>query len=524
MSKAKRLTSLVICLSLVLVTLAGCKPSEPPVGEEDGKTLVYAMMVPPITLDPPNIEDSGSPHVAIQVTEPLVMLGPDNQLRPWLAESWEPNEDASVWTVKLREGVTFSDGTAFDADAVKFTFDRAVDPDKPTKRRARLNKIQEVKAVDAHTVEFVLTQPYSALPFVLTDSSMLIVSPKAVEEFGDDIASKAVGTGPFIVEEFVSNQQATLVRNPSYWQQVGNVERIEVKYVPEYSTRQFMLEKGEANLVQDIAPQDMETLDAIDGVSTLARSSFRQSMVSINTQDELFKDKRVRQALNYAIDKEAIVKYLLSDAATVNDSPVPPSVDGYVPVGAYEYNPDKARELLTEAGYPNGFEANFWGFTAGGDFMNVETVEQIQSYLAEVGINIKISEADTGAQIERTSQGPEESVAQGKHLMWLGGPASRGIQDFLESFYIKEKWAPNGGNRGFYYNPRVEELVSLAGRTGDAVARQELYEEAQQIVMDECPWIFLHTISLLWGHTDNVEGLEYLANDLVLFRNASFTD
>lgn len=520
----KNMFGRTLILAVALVVAAGsllAGPSHVAYANE-GKTLRYVMAYPPITLDPPNIEDSGSSHIAIHVTEPLVMIGADNRLRPHLATDWYANEDATVWTVHLREGVQFTDGTPFNADAVKYTFDRAVDPDKPTKQRSRLRAIDEVRIVDDYTVQFVMHEPYVELPFLLRDTTLLIVSPTAAERLGDDFARQAVGTGPYIVESFTSNQGAVLRRNPNYWQSMGNVERLEVSRVSEYSTRRFMLQRGEAHLIQDVLPEDIQSLSNVPGVEVVQRSSNRQFMISMNTYVEPFNDKRVRQAINYAVDVEAIAEFLFLNTAIVNDSPVPPSAEGYTPVGLYPYDPEKARQLLAEAGYPNGFEANLWGPTPGRLLMGSETVEQVQSDLAKVGIRTTISEADGAANIRRINLPPEEAAKEGKHLMYLGGPASRGIQAFFRDFFITESWAPESSNRGYYSNPRVDALVAEAGRTGDDDRRQEIYTELQEIIADDAPWLFLFTISLLWGHSDDLEGLEFLPNDLVLLTKASF--
>lgn len=485
------------------------------------RTLVYVMGQSPVHLDPPNIEESGSPHVAIHVTEPLVIIGPDGSLNPHLATGWRSNEDATVWTFDLREGVVFTDGTPFDADAVKYTFDRAVNPDEPKRMRARISQISEVRVVDSHTVEFVLHQPYADLPNLLTQGVMFIVSPTAAEALGEGFAMAPVGTGPYIVESFVSGESAVLVRNPDYWQEMGNVDRIEVRRVAEVSTRTFMLETGEADVIQEPSPDEIDYLDGLDGISVHLNPSVRQFMVSMNTLSGPLSDVRVRQALNYAIDKEPIVTHLFASTAVVNDSPLPPTVAGYTPIGTYPYDPERARQLLAEAGYPNGFTLNYWGPTPGRSLANAEVGQQIQASLAEIGVRIEISTADAAANIERITLPPDASEAAGKHLMFLGGPAPQGAQVFFEANFTTPMWAPAGLNRGFYSNPRVDELVGLASAEADQARRQALFDEIQAILMEDAPWIFLYSISHIWGVNDRVSGLQFLPNDLVLFTTAS---
>lgn len=484
-------------------------------------TLTYVMAYPPVTLDPPNIQDSGSAHIAIHVTEPLVMIGADNTLQPHLATDWWANEDATVWTFSLRQGVQFTDGTAFDAEAVKFSIDRVLDPEVPTSQRARLSQIQETRVVDEFTVEFVLDEPYSDLPFLLAQTVAFIVSPAAARELGEDFASSPVGTGPYIIDSFISNERASLRRNPNYWQEMGNVETLHIRRVSEYTTRRSMLETGEAQLIQDVLPEDMAALSEVPGVTVVARSSTRQFMISFNVQQGPLSDVRVRQALNYAIDKEAIVEFLFNNTAIAADSPVPSSVTGYTSVGAYPYDPERARELLAEAGYPNGFELQLWGPTPGRLLMGSETVEQVQADLARVGVRANVTQADSAANIEQINLPPQESLDRGKWLMYLGGPAARGIQAFFNDFFHTDSWAPEGVNRGFYSNAVVDDLIDRAGRTGDPELKQALYDELQLLLKEEAPWIYLFTISLLWGHDSGVTGLEFLPNDLVLLTRAT---
>jgi glutathione transport system substrate-binding protein len=507
---------LVATLAIVVLT-AGSWAQQMP---SNLRNLIYVMAYPPVTLDPANSEDSGSPHVIIHVTEPLIMVGSDNKLRPHLAVSWKANADATVWTVKLRQGVKFSDGTPFNAQAVKFNFDRLVDPKAPTKQAGRADNIKAVEVVDEYTVNYIMRGPYSELPFLLAQTYLFIVSPKAARELGPDIASKAVGTGPFKVERFVSNEGAVLVRNPNYWGEMGNIGRLEIKRVSEYTTRRLMLENGEAHVIMNVIPEDIEALSKVRGVKVHQRSSTRQYMVSMNVLVRPFDNRRVRQALNYAVHKERMVTYMFRGTATVNDSSVPPSVEGYVPLKAYPYDPAKAKQLLSEAGYPDGFKANIWGPTAGRILMGSETVEQVQADLSKVGVHLTITEADAAAQIRRITLPPKQSEEAGKHLMFLGGPAARGIQIFFEDFFSTASWTPKGSNRGFYSHARVDALVKMAGQTGDPAKRQAIYADIQRILWDDAPWIFLYTVSLLWGYSDKVEGLEFMPNDLVLLTKA----
>lgn len=506
-------TRLLALAVIALLTVGSAQSNE-------ARTLVYVMAQQPVHLDPPNIEDAGSPHIAIHVTEPLVMIGGDGALRPHLAESWEANEDATVWTFHLRQGVLFTDGTPFNAAAVKYTFDRAVDPNEPKRARADIDQVRAVEVMDAYTVRFHLKGPYSDLPNLLTQEVMFIVSPTAAEALGADFATSPVGTGPFMVESFVSGESAILVRNPNYWQPMGNVDRIEVLRVAEVSTRAFMLETGEADVVQEPSLDDIAYLDGLDGISVHLNPSVRQYMVSINTLVEPLDDVRVRQALNYAIDKEAIVEHLLAGTGVVNDSPLPPTVAGHVSVGTYPYDPERARELLEEAGYGSGFTLNYWGPTPGRSQANAEIGQQIQAWLGDIGIEVEISTADGAANVERITLPPEGSEAAGKNLMFLGGPAPQGAQVFFEQFFTTQSWAPAGGNRGFYSNSRIDELVQRTGAIADPVERQTLFEEIQTLLMEDAPWIFLHTISHIWGVNDRVTGLEFMPNDLVLFTHA----
>lgn len=509
-----RLQAPILLLASTLLTFAAAQ-------SQQSNTLVYVMAQQPVQLDPANIVDSGSAHIAIHVTEPLIITDSQGALRPHLAESWESNEDASIWTIHLRHGVSFTDGTPFNAQAVKYTYDRIVDPENPKATAANFPQIKEAVVLDDYTVQFHLHGPYLDLPRLLTQTAMFIVSPTAAEALGGEFANHPVGTGPFILESFVSGESARLVRNPDYWQEMGNLDAVSFIRIAETSTRTFMLETGEADVVQELSPDDIAYIDSLPNARVDLSTGVRQYMVSMNTQIAPLNDVRVRQALNYAIDKEAIVEHLMLGTATANDSILPPTADGYVPVGAYPYDPEKARQLLAEAGYADGFSLNYWGPTPGRSRANAEVAQQIQDSLAALGITMTITTADGAANIERLRVTPERAAEIGKNLMYLGAPPSGGTQLFFETFFVTDAWAPNRSNNGYYSNPLVDDLVKRAGTTTDLVERQQIYGDLQKIIMDDAPWIFLYTIAQIWGVNDRVSGLEYLPNDLVLFTHAS---
>ncbi|MDI6823650.1 MAG: ABC transporter substrate-binding protein [Bacillota bacterium] len=516
MRKAVVVAALLVLVSALFVGGCGKTPAE----QAKPTRFTYATGVEPESLDPANALNVGSTQVIMQVYEGLVCRDENLKVYPRLATSWDISPDKKVYTFHLREGVKFHDGTPFDAEAVKANLDRHLNLDKPTKNRQYYAMVESIVVKDHKTVEIRLKQPYGSFLELLAQPHAFIVSPQAIAELGEDLARRAVGTGPFVLKEWVPGSEVIMEANREYWGGKPEIDELVFKPVNEDGARVMMLESGQADMITYVPPAEIETLRQ-KGFKVVLTPTTRQRFVSINCLDPILKDKRVRQALNYAVNKKAIVDLIWQGTAEVSDSPIPPRVWGHFAVGAYEYNPDKAKQLLAEAGYPNGFAVNFWYIKRGPGAK--EIMEAIQADLRKVGVNAKIQEYEPGIWVSGVlNKGPEDAQKMGRQLLMLGSSGAE-VRELLWQFHHSSNWSPGGMNRAFLKNAQIDELTDklmVATEEGEALA---LAEQAQKLVMDEAPWIFLYSESQARAMKANVEGVIIPPMELEEFYKVRFT-
>ncbi|MEZ5261111.1 MAG: ABC transporter substrate-binding protein [Acidimicrobiales bacterium] len=316
---------------------------------------------------------------------------------PALAESWEPNEDLTVWTFKLRPGVTFHDGEPWNADAAMFNLDRILVESSPqyypelnAQAGLAIGGIESARKVDDMTIEISTKGPWSHLPADLT--TIFFGSPKAIQELGNDgFGKNPVGTGPFKFKEFVQGQRLVMDRNPDYWRGAPKVETVILRPIPDPTARVAALRSGEVNWIEVPLPDDVESLEA-EGFTVHLNSYDHEWPWVLDTSKAPFDDKRVRQALNYAIDRESLANDILQGTA----SPLPQAAAEAnfafrKENDLYTYDPDKAKELLAEAGYPDGFSFRLSFPTSGsGNMVPIPMNEALQADLAEVGVKVQL--------------------------------------------------------------------------------------------------------------------------------------
>src|SRR5690625_425891 len=468
------------------------------------QTLVVAQGTDAVTLDPHDATDSPSATVTSHIYETLFDLTPEGEIVPALATGYETAEDGLSITLTLRDDVTFHDGTPLTADIVKGSLDRFLDPELAFTFRFLLDTIDEVSVVDDYTVELHLSNQFAPLMAHLTHSSTAIVLPAAVEQYGEEFNANPVGTGPFSFVSWQRNEAIELARFDGYWGDVAQIEGVRFVTVPENSTRMAMVESGEAHVAVRVPPQDIARLNANPDVNVENVSSLRTIFIYFNTALEPFTDPRVRQAVNYAVNNQDLADFVLGGAVRVSDAPISPGISGYTPVGDYDYDPERARELLAEAGFPDGFSTTLYS-PSGRYLQDIQTSEAIQGMLAEVGINASIETLEWSAYLEKINAPVEENDVPMAMLGWgtVTGDADYGLFPLLHT----DHWVPAGSNRAFYSNPEVDALLSEARVNPDTEARLEMYEEAMQLIWQDAPWLFLHSETQLVAVREGVNGL-----------------
>lgn len=477
---------------LVLVTVFALVLSM--VAFASAKTLIVAQGSDPVTLDPQGQNDRPSARVRVQIFETLVNQDNDLNIVPGLATSWE-QISPTVWEFKLREGVKFHNGDEFTADDVKYSLERVKGSASVS---FLLEAVAGVEVVDKNTVRIETEYPFAPLLAHLAHPSTAIVNRRSVEEAGDNFgATVAIGTGPFIFKEWVSGSHVTLVRNENYWGEPAKVDELIIRGIPEGTVRAIELETGGVDIAYDLEPMDELRLTGMPGIVLEPFEQLSTSYVGFNVTKAPLDDKLVRQAINYALDVDAVVDYIYTGRAVKLSTPLPPRVWGYNPdVEGYYYDPAKAKELLAEAGYPDGFKISLW---TNDDPLRMQIAEMFQANLAEVGIEVDVQILPWATYLEDT--------ALGKHDMFiLGWSTVTADADYGLYALFHSSMAGDPGNRSFYANPRVDELLDAGRRETDPEKRMAIYHEAQELIVEDAPWVFLIATSAVNGYRDYVDG------------------
>jgi peptide/nickel transport system substrate-binding protein len=442
------------------------------------------------TVDPAQTTTTTVANMVDYVVETLTAMSPDGKIQPWLAESWTVSPDGLTYTFKLRKGVLFHDGTPFDAKAVKWNFDRLKDPQVRVPIRAPF-PIKETEVVDASTVKVTLTRPSSPFISALSWTTSAMVSPAAADKQGNEYKNivHAVGTGPYVFKERKKGESFTVTLNDKYWGKKPSYDTVVFRIVPEAATRESLILAGQVDLIVLPPIADVPALQRNTNVKVLLAPSDRTIFISMNTTKPLLGDVRVRQALNYAVDKKAIIQNVLFGAADEMDAPMAPSLFGYCKAGTYEFNPTKAKQLLSEAGVKPGTKITFHHPT-GRYVQDKEASQAVAGYLREVGIEPELQTMDWPSYVSIINAGPaEKAVHQLAYLGWA--PA------FLDAAQqVLQYWSgyhpPAGLATTFYKNPKVDEWVVAADRESNQDKRKELYCEISKQVWADAPWLFLY--------------------------------
>jgi ABC-type transport system substrate-binding protein len=484
------------------------------------QTLVIARGTDALTLDVHRATDSPTATVLSHVFEPLLELTAEGEVVPRLATAWQVSPDGLTYTFTIRQGVTFHDGTPLTAEIVRGSLMRLWEPANAFAYRFLINAVTSMEAPDDTTFVMRLGQPFAPLLFHLTHIFTAIMNPAAIEAAGEDVVSRPVGTGPFRLGSWDRNNVLEVVRFDGYWGDRPALDAIQFRVVPEGTTRLALVESGEAHIATDVPPQDIARMDAHPQISVVTQPVVRTVYVYFNMLKEPFNDVRVRRAINYAVNKEEIVEFVMGNTARVSDSALPPRIFGYAPVeNPYEYNPEMARQLLAEAGYPNGFSTTLFSPTSRYP-QDIQTAEAIQSMLADVGITAEIeTTSDFSAYIAITNEGPDTNRITMALLGWgvVTGDADYGLYPLLHS----SQWRPTGNNRAFYRNAVVDDLLTQARTTGDQSLRAQLYADALQLIHDDAAWLFLHTISIPYAVRDNVDGVVFHFTERIIADGAT---
>lgn len=485
LSKLSIIVALVFVVALASITVLAEEP-------QYGGTFVFGRSGDSVGLDPIQVTDGESFKVTQQIYDPIVMYEPGStDVIPGLAEKWDVSDDVLTWTFYLRKDAYFHDGTSVNAEAIKFNFDRWRLPNHPYHIGGDFTYygymfqdfpgiIQEVNVVDEYIVEFVLSEPQAPFLNNLAMVSFGISSPTAVKKWGEDYFKHPVGSGPFKFVEWVKDDRVVLVANEDYWGGRPYLDKVIFRSIPDNGARYMELQAGTIDMMDYINPEDVESVKNNPGLDLILRPSFNVGYFSMNQNFEPFDNVKVRRALNHAFNKETLIGAFYAGLAEPAKNPLPPSLWGYNDdIEDYKYDLEKAKQLLAEAGYPNGFEFDLWYMpVARPYFPQPKMVAQaMQYYFGEIGVTANLKSVDWGTYLDMY-------YADELPTYLLGWTGDNGDPDNFLYVLID----PTQNNFG-YENDELHQILLEAQRTVDKERRIELYMEAQEIIHDDAVWV-----------------------------------
>ncbi len=453
-------------------------------------------------------------QLAANIGDALVALDENLRVRPALAESWK-QESPTSWVFKLRKGVKFHDGTPFNAAAVKFNFERLLDPATKSRDANMLSSLETVEVIDDSTVRLKLKRPFAPLVRTLAYILGYMVSPTAAKAASlQDFGRAPVATGPFKLARWLSGDHITLVANKDYWRGAPNIDEITWKFVPQSSTRSAFLRSGDVDFVESIDGPDLATVQNDTNLIVNRVPLLSWNFVGVNNRTKPFDNVKVRQAISQAIDASALTKNVLLGAGLPQNQLVPKGMLGYLDgYKGSSYNPARAKQLLVEAGYPNGFETELW-YATGYTSSVKELSEAIQGYLQAVGIRARIVVNDLAAWAAARREGKIPMI----FMNWGSGTGDSDTS-LYSPFHSKEQ-APKGVNYTFYANPKVDDLLTRAREVNEG-QRDALYREVQALIMDDAPWTMINQLVNLEVRNKKLESVGHHAGFLMYLGSAT---
>ena len=513
----KKSTLILFCIIVLTIVLAGCgnksvsgSASKAAVSRD---SLRVASRDEPKSLDPVSgANDGGSTRFKHLIFDTLLTIGTDKSVEAGIVESWEYKDDTTL-LLNIRKNVKFHNGYPLTAKDVLYTINRAAGS---TYNKWMVDAVDQsaTKIIDENTVEVKLTRPAGAQ--LAQFCFLYVVSEQYITEVGDEtFAEKPVGTGPFILKNWFRGDRLEFATNKDYWGKVAQFDNLIMRIISESSSRAIEVESGGVDVALDIIASDVEVLSKVSAVKLLRSPSYSNVFIGFNCAIEPFKSNvKLRQAISYAVDKRSIVQAVFSGIGSVATGPISPAIWGYTAdVTGYTQNVDKAKALLTEAGYPNGLEITL---TSSDSQERVEIAEILQNQVRQIGITFNVETLENATYLDRI-------INRSTQMYILGWTTNTGDADYglYDPFYTG---MPSWANTAGYSNPRVDALLDTGRTSTDVATRMNAYVKAQQLIVEEAPWIFLYDREEICAVRSNIEGLVVPASSRYRFNTINFTD
>lgn len=506
---------LAVAVALTLTLLTGCSgggsstaTNAQSAGAETTETSASAKdeVVAVLKGEPSNIDPHGNTELVamttqVQIFETLVKKNEEGEIVPCLAESWEQINDTTI-RFKLRDGVKFHNGEKLTADDVVFSIKRATEMPSSAAIFSAFDA-ENTKAVDELTVDVATKKPFAAVFNYLASTRGEIVSKKAVEEMGDDAFGRnPVGTGPFKFDNWVSGTSITLKRNEDYWGDKPAYSTLTLKFITETANRALEIESGNADIVLDPATDDLDRLKETDGLQVVTGDSYGMSYIVFTMDDEVVGNEKVREALSLALDMNSIVQSVYGEYGSVCESVIPRTIFSYKSQGEHEYNVDKAKQLLSEAGYGNGLNVKL-NLPNGSEQQNIGVI--VQNMWKEIGVTAEITTASTSEVIAAGRRGDNQITIMA--ASYSTGDPGHALADFdtrSDGFF-----RPN--------DTKIDEMLDEGNAIYDTEERRKAFEEIQDYIYHQYYMIPVANKTVNYVITDHVKNFYCDPGDIPSF-------
>ncbi|WP_261833208.1 ABC transporter substrate-binding protein [Vibrio ishigakensis] len=454
------------------------------------------------TLNPHNAGVTMDMSIANAIYDGLFKFDENMQVQPNLATGYEVKDNGKTYVINLREGIKFTDGTAFNAEAVKFNFQDEID--KKQRRASLLSNVESFKVLSEYSLQVNLKSPSNTFINNITHPSQGIISPAAIEKYGEDIKSHPVGTGRFVLNKWIRGSKIVMDANPNYWGEPVKVQHLEFRAVPEAGSRLAMLKSGQAQVMLQLpttmkpAVSGDKKLDAIASPSIIAR------YYAINTQNPILANADVRRALNYAINKNAFKKVVFSGQADLMESVIPNKIETFEAQTPYGYDVAKAKELLAKAGYADGFEAVIW---AKNTTTSMRAAEFIQQQLSAIKVKTTIVPRDVASHYSAGDGINNDGTPP--VLFDSGWSSSSGTVDWATRPLFSSK-QDGTSNYSYYQNAKVDQWLVDGQKTLDPVEKANIYHNVQSTIWNDAAGLWTTVDTQLWAKSKKVKGITML--------------
>ncbi|MEW5290550.1 glutathione ABC transporter substrate-binding protein [Erwinia papayae] len=475
-------------------------------------------------LDPHDTSDNASYSVQSGIFERLFQFDNKMKLVPWLATDYSSNADATEFTLNLRSGVTFQDGTPFDAEAVKANLDRLADQSKGLKRNSLYKMINAVTVTSPTQVKVALNRSFGAFINTLAHPSAVMWSPAVLKQYPQEAQLRLhpTGTGPFRFVSWQPGKEVKLTKYDGYWRKGWpKVDNVMISPAPEDATRVAALKSGQVDAIYPLPSDLIATVQNDSKLAVQRDESIYLYYLAMNNQHKPLADLRVRQAINYAINRDIWLKVAWAGMGKPATSAIPPAVQFYSKQSEpdYSYNPAKAKALLKEAGYGSGLALKLWVTNT---TSSVRAAQFLKQQLGAAGISVTVTPMDSGAR-DAKLWGVKDPKQAEFDLYYGGWSTSTGDADWaLRPLFASESWVPTSYNVSYYSNPETDKAIAAGLQTADPAKRAAAYADAQKIIWKDAPIAFLGSPDNLVGKKKNLEGVSLLADGSLLFTQAEF--